>query len=134
MCFDFEAASTQTGSVRFGIFDYEDTPGAGWLPLDLETMQRYKYEFISHYNSNMGINVIRPFKSGNCCFAIKHGEQDLMLTVTGTSYKFAFPASQSGSIRCNPSEDVCWLGRGMLTARTPRSARVKPATNLETES
>jgi hypothetical protein len=92
-----KAAAT---SVEFGLFDAQTVPAAGWQLMSAADMTAYKSEFVNTYNSNGGINVIKPFQSGNCCVAVRNG---LKLTITGTAYGYQFPAAASGGIRCNPT-------------------------------
>ena len=87
-------------TLEFGIYDYEKMPSGGWTLLSAADFNTHHTEFITQYNAGNGINVIEPFQSGNCCFAVKGGEK---LIVSGTPYKWQFPASSNGGIRCNPT-------------------------------
>jgi hypothetical protein len=89
-----------TPTIEFGIYDYEKVPVGGWTLLSAADFNKHHTEFITQYNAGKGISVISPFQSGNCCFAVKGGEK---LIITGTPYKWQFPASSSGGIRCNPT-------------------------------
>jgi hypothetical protein len=63
-------------------------------------LHRYKKELIAYYNLNKGFNTIKPWASGNCCFAVKGGDR---LTISDTRYNIQFPASTSKAIRCSPT-------------------------------
>ena len=62
----------------------------------------HRLDFVNAYNYNGGIQVIRPFRSGNCCFAVAGG---MKLKIDGSAYGFAFPASATDlKVRCSPAE------------------------------
>jgi hypothetical protein len=94
------SAPKKSANVMFGLYSHESTISGGWAVASIEELVRYKAEFIEEYNKNKGVKVIKNFKSGNCCVAVKGGKK---LIITGTPYKYQFPASTSGGIRCNPS-------------------------------
>ena len=96
------AATDAAGDVevQFGIHDYQVTPPGGWQLMSVQDFQKYGAAFIASYNAKGGLKVIRSFESGNCCIAVKGGNK---LTIKGSPYGYQFPASASGSIRCNPS-------------------------------
>ena len=94
------AAPTPVTKPEFGLYDREASPGGGWAAVSLAVLEQHKEAFVDHYNANHGLNVIKPFTSGNCCVALSSG---LKLTISNTPYKYQFPASASGDIRCNPT-------------------------------
>ena len=58
---------------------------------DFET---YRSKFIAAYNGNGGLDVIKPFTTTNCCFAVKGGNK---LTVTNSKFGYMFPANTNTS-------------------------------------
>ena len=68
-------------NIRFGLADFSEAPGGGWTLMSSTDFERYKTEFVSHYNANNGIAPILTFKSGNCCVAVKGGNK-LMISNT----------------------------------------------------
>eukprot|EP00937_MAST-01D_sp_MAST-1D-sp2_P006154 g6154.t1 len=88
------------GAVLFGMYDYSMDPGDGWHAATSAQLNEHKAVFVKHYNANKGLNVIKNFQSGNCCFALKGGNK---LIISGTPYGYQFPSNAGGDIRCNPS-------------------------------
>jgi hypothetical protein len=87
-------------ATTFGLYDAAQSPGAGWQLMRAADFAQYRAQFTQHYNANGGIDVIKGFRSKNCCIALKGGQ---MLTITGSRYRFVFPATATdGAIRCNP--------------------------------
>ena len=72
---------------EFGIFDFAAVPSGGWWVASSAALEKHKLDFISQYNNNKGIGVIKTFKSGNCCFAVKGGNK---LTISNTACKCLF--------------------------------------------
>jgi hypothetical protein len=91
---------TDSARVEFGLYDVQSSPGGGWSPMTVRNFKEFSNEFVAAYNKNKGVKTIKPFKTGNCCVAVAGG---LMLTISGTPYKYQFPAAVSGGIRCNPT-------------------------------
>jgi hypothetical protein len=120
------AAPKKSTKVQFGLYSHESTLSGGWAVASIEELVEFKTEFISQYNKNKGVKVIKNFKSGNCCVAVKGGHK---LLISGTPYKYQFPAAVSGGIRCNPSggysEPVYQFYRSPLIKQTQtfRSAK-----------
>lgn len=94
------ALASAADTIQFGIYGLEASPGANWQLMAAADYVKYKTEFITAYNKAKGVPTIKVFQSGNCCFAVKGGDK---LIISGTPYKYQFPASVSGGIRCNPS-------------------------------
>jgi hypothetical protein len=92
---------SEDDDVQFAIYDLEAMPVDRWRLADSKTINYYRAQFVKSYNANGGLNVVRPFATGNCCIALKYGKK---ITVSGTKYDFQFPASASGQINCNPSK------------------------------
>jgi hypothetical protein len=92
-------AKAATGT-KFGIYAHTASPGAGWRLMSLKDIQDNRKSFIQQYNANKGLAVIKNFKTRNCCFALDGG---MKLTISGTPYKYQFPATRTGGIRCNPT-------------------------------
>jgi hypothetical protein len=89
-------------AIEFGMHDHTVSPPGGWEIMDIGMFHDHRVKFMQHYNANKGFNVIRNFKSGNCCFVMKGGGA---LMISGTKYEYQFPALDStGGIRCNPSD------------------------------
>ena len=61
--------------VSFGIADFEEPPGGGWILMRSSDFERLKQEFVAHYNANQGIAPLSSFTSGNCCFAVEGGNK-----------------------------------------------------------
>ena len=125
------AAPTAAAQVKhcFGLYDSElappVTPGAAWELMTAADFEVFETEaaFIDQYN-DLGIKVLAPFTSGNCCISVKGGN---MLTITGTPYGFQSPADMSNGINCNPeagySGHVRFFKAPVLEARQRFSSR-----------
>ena len=98
LCATAALASTTT-SVQFGMYDADLLPDGGWQLMSETDFATHRVQFIEAYNANAGIDVIAPFKTGNCCIAVAGGKK---LTVEGSKFGVAFPAATTGGIRCNP--------------------------------
>ena len=71
---DVQAADAMaSGTPDFGFFDAELAPGEGWQLMTASDLVTHRLDFVNAYNYNGGIQVIRPFRSGNCCFAVAGG-------------------------------------------------------------
>jgi hypothetical protein len=92
-------ASASAASVSFGIYDAQESPGGGWQIASAADITANKAAFVESYNANKGLKLVKTFKGGNCCIAVKGG---LKLTVSDTAYNTQFPAATTGGIRCNP--------------------------------
>jgi hypothetical protein len=57
------------------MYDAEVNPGAGWQLMGTSDFEDYRLKFIAQYNGNGGINLIKPFKTKNCCVAVKGGKK-----------------------------------------------------------
>lgn len=86
--------------VQFGIYSLSSSPGAGWTLMTIKDLLKHKAKFVHQYNKGKGIPVIKPFKSGSCCFAVKGGQK---LTVAGSPFGYQFPATTGGTMKCNPA-------------------------------
>ena len=95
----FTACASAGRTVEFGLYDAQLQPGGGWTLATASQLLQYQSEFVRSYNLEGGIKPIKTFQSANCCIAVKGG---LKLTISGTKYKFQFPAGQDGKIACNP--------------------------------
>ena len=99
------AAVAVTGALsapEFALYDLQSAPGGGWTAMSAADFNQYKPQFVDSYNANGGLGVVKPFRTGNCCIAVKGGK---MLTITGTKYGFQFPAdAATGEVKCNPAE------------------------------
>ena len=92
--------STEHSSrVEFGMFDSASSPPGGWSLMSAEDFQTHRNAFVARYNEK-GLPILRAFKSGNCCFAVKSGDK---LIVSGTKYGFVFPSELSGALACSPA-------------------------------
>ena len=86
----------------FGVYDSTSVPPKPWKLMGEEDFITYGDNFKSFYNANKGLDVIKPFRSGNCCIAVKGGK---MLVISGTPYAFQLPAHAStGAVECNPTQ------------------------------
>ena len=94
-------AAVPANVVRFGIYNFEAAPSAGWELMSAADLTLHRDAFVSDYNLNGGINVIKRFVSGNCCIAVKGG---LKLIIESSKYKFQFPANAEQKIRCSPAD------------------------------
>lgn len=94
-----KAAKVEASWVKFGVYDYQKSPGGGWELMTIGDMQAQKAYFIKLYNANSGVDVIKPFKSGDCCFAFKGGKK---LKIKDSPMGFAFPAKK-GMMQCHPN-------------------------------
>ena len=92
------AAGAQFGQVEFGIYDHAKAL-PGWQVATVAQLTKYKAALVAEYNKNKGLKLIKPFKSGNCCFAVAGG---MKLKISGTKYPTVFPAATSGGLRCSP--------------------------------
>jgi hypothetical protein len=99
-------SANAASSTHFGSYDRESHPGGSWNLLSLEQLNEHKAEFVNQYNANGGVNVIKTFKAGNCCFALESGK---MVKVVGSAYGYQFPAASSGGIMCSPSNGYSGL-------------------------
>ena len=59
------ARAVASAVTRFGLFDFESSPGAGWQLMSSADFTEHKAEFIAAYNAGEGIKVIAKFQSGN---------------------------------------------------------------------
>jgi hypothetical protein len=87
-------------AIKFRIYDADKTPAGGWKLMGVADFRKYKDSFINAYNANKGLDVIKPFASGNCCMSVRGGK---MLIISNTKYGYQFPAATTGGIRCNPT-------------------------------
>jgi hypothetical protein len=97
----FRVPAKAAAGTKFGIYAHNASPGAGWRLMSLKDITDNRQAFIQQYNANKGLPVIKNFKTGNCCFALDGGKK---LTISGTPYKYQFPATRTGGIRCNPTK------------------------------
>ena len=74
--------------------------------MSIGTLNQHKQAFIETYNLNSGLNVIRTFKSPDCCITLLGGKK---LFIAGTPMGYQFPAGQNGFMKCGPS--VPFAGR-----------------------
>ena len=105
------SSGASSGTLAFGLYDGATPPtqqGGGWELMsaaDFET-PRYKTAFVEQYNSALGIPIIAPFESGNCCIMVRGGEMLTISACTGDSCTDAgtqFPAlARSGASYCSP--------------------------------
>jgi hypothetical protein len=114
----------------FGVFDASKSPGDGWRIMTADDFNINKQQFIIHYNANKGLNMIKNFKSGNCCFAVKGGKK---LVISGTKFDYQFPADTNGVLRCNPPNGYIhdtykFMGVGKLSMKQTFSAKAGCAT------
>jgi hypothetical protein len=64
------SVSVDAGShVYFGMYDAEVNPGGGWQLMGASDFEDYRLKFISSYNGNGGIDLIKPFKTQRACGA-----------------------------------------------------------------
>ena len=63
---------------EFAVYDYAVTPPGGWELMSVADFEQHKAAFLTAYNAE-GMRVVAPFRSGNCCFAVKGG---LKLTIS----------------------------------------------------
>ena len=98
VCLASTATAASGSDVEFGIYDLQGKPSGLWTLASAEDLQAHRGSFISAYNTQGGLKVIRSFSSGNCCIALKGG---FKLTVSDTAYGFQFPSS-GGKVQCNP--------------------------------
>ena len=94
--------TTSRACLKFGIADVQSPPPGGWSLLSADELEKYKDLLIAHYNNNGGLQLIEPFESTSCCFAVRGGKK---LTISGTpGAEHVFPAAASDqSMRCNPN-------------------------------
>jgi hypothetical protein len=85
-------------SVEFGLARFDEAP-EGWKLMSVSDLETYKIQLVTAYNKNGGLNVVKSFLSGNCCIAVSGGKK---VTISGTPFKYQFPASQNGALQCNP--------------------------------
>ena len=113
LCATAALASTTT-SVQFGMYDADLLPDGGWQLMSETDFATHRVQFIEAYNANAGIDVIAPFKTGNCCIAVAGGKK---LTVEGSKFGVAFPAATTGGVRCNPEGGIIIVGSWPNTSR-----------------
>ena len=70
--------------LEFGFYDLQQDPGGNWKVMDIVDFNTHRSDFIAHYNSNSGVNTIKPFNGGNCCIAVKGGQK---LTISGSKVR-----------------------------------------------
>ena len=92
--------------------------GGGWRLMSAADLNEHAQDFITQYNENGGIAVIKKYKSGNCCFAVKGGKK---LAISGTAYNFQFPSDAKGAIVCSPPSGYAAEAR-LLFYKAPRLA------------
>jgi len=87
--------------IRFALGDLHEHPGGDWQLLSIADLQARREEFIEAYNKNGGLSVVKVFRSGNCCIALKGG---MKLTIAGSRYGFQFPSdTEQNGVVCNPA-------------------------------
>ena len=78
--------------TEFGLYDADVSPGGDWLLMSASDVMVHRTSFVSSYNADGGIAVIKNFESGNCCVALKGG---VKLSVVGAAVSVVFLASAS---------------------------------------
>jgi hypothetical protein len=72
---------------------------------------------VESYNLHSGLKVIKPFKSGNCCVAVRGGDK---LRISGVSGN-VFPSTQKGGMKCNPEHGYTDSFYGFYKAKQLKS-------------
>jgi hypothetical protein len=85
-------------AVEFGLFDHESTLTGGWYPASAKDLNDNKDAFVTAYNANSGLKLLKSFKSDNCCIAVRGGDK---LRVSGIKGN-VFPSTLEGGMKCNP--------------------------------
>ena len=92
-------ATASAVEVEFGLARFDQSPGHDWKLMSAKDVNQYKVQFVTAYNENKGIKLVKKFQSGNCCIALKGGHK---FTISGSQFGYQFPATGQGQIACNP--------------------------------
>ncbi len=97
---------TCENTCKFGMYDYSDENdvdvlAGGWSYMSLLDVQTYETQLINYYNTNGGLDLIKPWQSTNCCFKVKDSPSGEYLFKDGS---YVYPATPDGISKCNPTE------------------------------